>query len=317
LKDVNVTVKPDPTLAATGYNYDVIVDGVLNGTVSSLRTHDLDGSGFSFYEQGFSTGSTPYTGGLPTDRKVISTTGTIYQFQPYNPNNALRLGSGQSGTLTFTTPTKVAGLKMAVTSGGATLNYTVHYSDATTGTGSVSVNDWGCAGCSNYAVANLGRTDNSGFESAIWAVYENDITVDANKTVSSVDFTSSGSWTAIFGMSQVFSAVAAPTLSLSGNQTITVDNTTIYATPVWASGHTGTVAWTKISGPGATTITPSGYNATVSNLQTGTYVFRCTATQDDSQTAYAEVTIDVTIPPVITPSGNSLFLRIKTKLVNN
>lgn len=71
--EVNVTVKPNPTIAATGYNYDVIVDGVLNGTVSSLRTHDLDGSGFSFYEQGFSTGSTPYTGGLPTDRKIIST----------------------------------------------------------------------------------------------------------------------------------------------------------------------------------------------------------------------------------------------------
>jgi hypothetical protein len=206
---------------------------------------------------------------------------------------------------------------MAVTSGGATLNYTVHYSDATTGTGSFSVNDWGCAGCSNYAVANLGRTDNSGFESAIWAIYENGISVDTTKTITSIDFTSSGSWTAIFGMSQVFADTAAPTITLSGNQTITVDNTTIYATPVWASGHTGTVTWTNISGPGATTITPSGYNATVSNLQTGTYVFRCTATQDDSQSAYAEVTIDVSIPIVITPSSNKLILRTKKKLVNN
>jgi hypothetical protein len=112
-------------------------------------------------------------------------------------------------------------------------------------------------------------------------------------------------------------SIAAPTISLSGNQNITVSSTTIYATPVWASGHSGTVAWTKISGPGATTITPSGYNATVSNLQTGRYVFRCTATQDDIQSAYAEVTIDVSIPIVITPSSNKLILRTKKKLINN
>jgi hypothetical protein len=110
---------------------------------------------------------------------------------------------------------------------------------------------------------------------------------------------------------------AAPTISLSGDQTITDDHTTLFATPAWASGHNGSVSWTKISGPGATTIAPSGYNATVSNLQTGSYVFRCTATQDDSQSAYAEVTITVNIPPVITPSGNSLILRTKTKLVDN
>jgi hypothetical protein len=114
-----------------------------------------------------------------------------------------------------------------------------------------------------------------------------------------------------------YTNIAAPTLSLSGNQNITVSSTTIYATPGWASGHSGTVSWTKISGPGATTITPSGYNATVSNLQTGTYVFRCTATQDDSQSAYAEVTIDVSIPIVITPSSNKLILRTKKKLINN
>jgi hypothetical protein len=107
-------------------------------------------------------------------------------------------------------------------------------------------------------------------------------------------------------------SVAAPTLSLSGNQSITVDNTTIYATPVWASGHSGTVSWTKISGPGATTITPSGYNATVSNLQTGTYVFRCTATQDDNQSLSADVTVTVNLPAL--PPSAHIKLRFPYKL---
>jgi hypothetical protein len=93
------------------------------------------------------------------------------------------------------------GLKVALTSGGSTINYTVHYSDASTSTGSFSVPDWNCAGCANYAIAGLGRTDNSGFESAIWAIYEGDITVNQSKTVSSVSFTSSGSWTGIFALS--------------------------------------------------------------------------------------------------------------------
>jgi hypothetical protein len=109
---------------------------------------------------------------------------------------------------------------------------------------------------------------------------------------------------------------AAPTISLSGDQTITDDHTTLFATPAWASGHNGSVSWTKISGPGTTTITPSGYNATVSNLQTGTYVFRCTLTQDDGQTVYGDVTVNVTIPIVITP-GDKLILKTKYKFIND
>jgi hypothetical protein len=110
---------------------------------------------------------------------------------------------------------------------------------------------------------------------------------------------------------------AAPTISLSGDQTITVDNTTIFSTATWASGHSGTYQWTKISGPGTTIIgSPTSANTSVSNLQTGSYVFRCTITQDDGQTAFAEVTIDVSIPIVITP-GDQLILKTKIKLINN
>gem|GEM_PF-1823848 len=99
--------------------------------------------------------------------------------------------------------------------------------------------------------------------------------------------------------------VAAPTISISGNQTITVDNTSVSAVATWASGHTGTYAWTKISGPGTTTIgSPTSASTTVMGLQTGTYVLRCTVTQDDSQSTYAEVTITVNIPNV-PPTANA------------
>jgi hypothetical protein len=94
----------------------------------------------------------------------------------------------------------------------------------------------------------------------------------------------------------VQTVIAAPTISISGTQSITVDHTSVSAVATWASGHTGTYAWSKISGPGSTTIgSPSSASTTVSGLQTGTYIFRCTITQDDSQTAYKEVTVTVSI----------------------
>jgi hypothetical protein len=99
-----------------------------------------------------------------------------------------------------------------------------------------------------------------------------------------------------------------PTISLSGDQTIIVDHTTLFATPVWASGHSGTVLWTKISGPGTTTIgSPTANSTTVSGLQTGTYVFRVTVTQDDGQTTYSEITVTVNLP-VTPPQSVNVFI---------
>ncbi len=91
-------------------------------------------------------------------------------------------------------------------------------------------------------------------------------------------------------------SVPAPTILMSGTQTITVTSTSIYAVPSWASGHSGTVAWTKVSGPGTTTFSaPTSTSTTVSGLENGDYVFRCTATQDDGQTVTGDVSVHVTI----------------------
>lgn len=94
----------------------------------------------------------------------------------------------------------------------------------------------------------------------------------------------------------VNSGVAAPTISMSGAQNIDTTATSIYAVPSWASGHTGTVAWTKVSGPGTTTFSaPTSTSTTVSGLENGDYVFRCTAIQDDGQTVTGDVSVHVAI----------------------
>src|SRR5690348_8164396 len=109
--------------------------------------------------------------------------------------------------------------------------------------------------------------------------------------------------------------IAAPTVSMSGTQSIVVDSDSVYAIATWASGHSGTYNWTKTSGPGTTTFdTPTNFSTNVRGLQTGTYIFRCTLTQDDGQTTYGEVTITVTLP--IAPPNAYIKLRLPTKLIN-
>lgn len=109
--------------------------------------------------------------------------------------------------------------------------------------------------------------------------------------------------------------VAPPTVTMGANQSITVSSTTISATANWASGHGGTVAWTKISG-GAASITSSGSSTTtVTGLTTGSYTFRFTATQDDNQTAQGDLTVNVSIPvsaPTVTSSGNQTLSTSST-----
>jgi len=194
----------DGSLSVTGFNYDVIVDNVLNGTVSNLRNHDMDGWGYSFYVTGFSSGSTPSQNGLPADGKIVSRTGTTYQFQPWNQNNALWLNSGDTGTITLTSPHKFEKIKIALANanGPSTVTYKVNYSDGSSNNGNFNINDWACYSCTDYAINQLGRVDGSGtLQSAVFAIYEDSIITDASKTINSIHFAPSGGTLSIFALS--------------------------------------------------------------------------------------------------------------------
>jgi hypothetical protein len=112
--------------------------------------------------------------------------------------------------------------------------------------------------------------------------------------------------------------IAPPTISMSGNQSnVIVSNTSVSAVGAPASGQTITgYHWTKTSGPGATSFgSVNSSSTTVTGLQTGVYVLRCTITQSDGQTAYGEVTVTVNIP---TPQIiNIIVNRVKTIYINH
>ena len=102
----------------------------------------------------------------------------------------------------------------------------------------------------------------------------------------------------------------APTVSAGTNQNITTTSTTVTGV---ASGNGGAVinyyAWTQVSGPSTSLITlPTGANATVSNLVTGTYVLQLKVTDNNWRTSTSKVTIVVNTsgakPPVANAGSN-------------
>lgn len=91
----------------------------------------------------------------------------------------------------------------------------------------------------------------------------------------------------------------APTVNAGNDQSVTLPATpTLTATASDSDGAIAGYSWTKISGGAATITSPNAASTTITGLAAGTYIFRCTVTDDDGATAYDEVQL------VVTSSGN-------------
>ncbi|HEY4288277.1 MAG TPA: hypothetical protein VGN00_14330 [Puia sp.] len=104
-----------------------------------------------------------------------------------------------------------------------------------------------------------------------------------------------------------------PTVTPGGPYTITLPTNSQVIT-VTATGNGGATitgyAWTKTSGPGATTITGNTTRTpTVSGLQQGAYVFNCVVTDSNGSTTGADVS--VTVNPASCTNCVTLPIRVK------
>ncbi|MBN9384755.1 MAG: T9SS type A sorting domain-containing protein [Chitinophagaceae bacterium] len=96
----------------------------------------------------------------------------------------------------------------------------------------------------------------------------------------------------------------APTVSVGGNQTITLPTSTVTLTGTGkdADGTIASYAWAKVSGPSSGTITSaSSATTTVTGLTQGTYVFSLTVTDNLGAKAAANVQVTVNAAPVNQP----------------
>lgn len=156
-------------ITLSGYTADVIADSALNVLPSSLTSTSVDlptDSGYVFFVQGYSSTSTPFSGGLPPNGQFTDSAGRNFKFAPYNANNDLRLAASQSGTLTFATSDSSIAydtLFILATGGSGfdTTHYTINFTDLSTTSGKFIVLDW-LNTYPPYTLSNLSRVGRIG-----------------------------------------------------------------------------------------------------------------------------------------------------------
>lgn len=86
-----------------------------------------------------------------------------------------------------------------------------------------------------------------------------------------------------------------PVLDLGPDQRLSqpVSTTQLKATITDADNEPVSVSWTKVSGPSATITSPASISTTVTGLQLGTYVFRCTVTDKSNLNGSKDITVTV------------------------
>ena len=155
------------SVPVTGFNSDQVANGVGNPTTSTTAALDsgVDGGAFVFIDgtYQFNAGCTLPAGNfLPANNQIssVAAPGLIYDLQPYNGPNALRIpqmpvGVG-TGTLTLQTPTPMARLYLLGLAGGGAITggitVVATFTDATKDTLllNASAADW-CSGSSSGA----------------------------------------------------------------------------------------------------------------------------------------------------------------------
>lgn len=195
-----------PIPIQSGFNADVIANGI--GSSATSTTADVDGVNFAFVSKDFqlTTTSSPLTYGLPVNgiinSAVGSTPGLSYQMASYSANNSLRLANANdNGTIVFATPIPAISLYMLATggSGSCTVDIDVNFSDNTSQSFSgISIEDW--YGGSNYAIQGIGRINisNDNLESGSGSnprLYQIPLAIDAanqSKPIQSITVTKTG-----------------------------------------------------------------------------------------------------------------------------
>ncbi|WP_163410764.1 GEVED domain-containing protein [Flavobacterium ajazii] len=318
----NTTVE-GPVAITSGFNHDIIANGVGNASASTTVGFDQANTRALVSLDFKATASNAVPSyGLPADGKINSanTSGIVYQLANYSGSNALFLtpshvgnGAANSGTLAFKTSNtgKLYVLTAAAGGGSTNLNFTatINFSDGTTQViNNLSVSDW--YNGANYAIQGIGRvnTTNNNLEgdSTNPKLYEVVLDISASnqtKTINSVNFSFAGDASAEYA-SQIRMSIlaitaqkpmpAADVLTLaatnSASPKITVKDGTL---ELAAALNNQTIAstdvnWTIEEGDSFATIDTNGKVTATAN---GTVTVKAALKTDTTVFAEIEITI--------------------------
>ena len=154
----------EPLVVSSGYNSDVIANGV--GTAMSSTSIAVDNAEFAFMTQDYQPGSqTPPAYAFPISGLINSnaTTGLSFQLADYSANNSLRIAnSNESGTLNFDNAPEATKLFLLATSGSgaSTISGVITFDDNTTqNISSTQVPDWYNSSALPVAAWGFGRVN--------------------------------------------------------------------------------------------------------------------------------------------------------------
>jgi hypothetical protein len=203
-------------LTSGSFNQDVVVEKSAPSPVQRVTTASMDGgmanTNFSWYERGYNLGLS-YTG-FPVAGSTItseSLAGHDYRLAPdYKSNNAVMIDSTlTSGTLTLGTPAAYTQLSFltAAGSGPGTIQFTIHYQNGTTQTGTFTCPDW--LSTASAAHTSFGRIDVRAFifdslNEHRPSLFTRDISLsDTNNPVTQIDlgYVSGAAHNAVFAVS--------------------------------------------------------------------------------------------------------------------
>ena len=199
-------VDTEPVLIRSGYNCDVVAEGV---PAASYVSKTIDGQNALLAISGFTKGC------LPADGSVASAAGITYQMADYDANNALMLAQGESATLYFYHPTEASALYLLATSGSgsSTIDVQPVFGDGSTGVATtIEIPSWQAASTAHgtEAVTGLGRisTSNNQLGTALnCCLYENRIANAGGKKVAALNIScQKGANAVVMGVSRVLTS---------------------------------------------------------------------------------------------------------------
>lgn len=275
-----------PVSVTTGFNADVVANGVGLPTVST--TAAFDNTAYCLVAQDYKQTATSVlpTYYLPTSGTINSvdanTPGLSFQLASYTGNNSLKLtNTSTSGTLTLSNNTYIGDVYILAASGDGytTCTFTVNFVGGTSQQfASINVADW--FGGSSFAIQGIGRVARTspyalGANTVDPRLYQIKLPISVsnyNKTIQSITVLRAGGSTTSSRTNVMAVAIdnqtCLPPQSLAASGTTTTTSNLTWAAVTGSAGYEYAVSTSATPPAVGTTTTNTFYNAT--NLFPGT-----------------------------------------------
>jgi len=320
------TVTYGPVAITSGFNHDIIANGVGNASQSTtigfdeVNTRALVSLDF----KAVSTSAAP-SFGLPVNGTInsVATSGVTFQLANYTGPNALYLtpthvgnGASNNGTLAFSASNVGKLYVLAGAAGGGSnslaFNATINFADGTSqAINNVAISDWYSG--SNFAIQGIGRvnTANNNLEGnstnpRLYEIALNILEANQSKTITGVNFSFAGDASAEYASQIRMSVLAITTIEPASSQDV-LTVATLNNTPATITSSSGIlelvaslnaqaiysgVTWTIEEGEALANIDIYGKVTAVSN---GTVTVRATLTSNP--TIFGEIEIIISGQP--------------------